>query len=224
LRLVEIWLEENNTAEALGHLERLRKQAPDNPVVMARLGQCRFLQGEWEEARQLLHAALAKRPDDPSLLLHLAKQEIQDGRPAEAEPLLRRAIKVEPSDTGALYTLYSCLKLQDRHQEANAVLELHKERKDLLKRANQLLQDEAQQPTKSPDAASEIGVLLLKVDQEKLGLYWLDQALARDPGHQATHKALAEYFENNGQPQMAALHRKGLNSSQGQKEGAGAGK
>src|SRR5262245_33727874 len=42
LRLAELFLKDSNTPEALPHLERLGRQHPDRPDVMARLGQCRF--------------------------------------------------------------------------------------------------------------------------------------------------------------------------------------
>ena len=80
----------------------------------------------------------------------------------------------------------------------------------LLERANKLLQDEARQPTRDPAPASEIGALLLQIHQERQGLYWMDQALVRDPDHQPTHKALAEYFEKKGDAERAALHRRRL--------------
>ena len=55
------------------HLEQLLKQRPDNPQVLARLGQCRYLEGKPEEARPLLERARKDLPDDGPLLLHLAK-------------------------------------------------------------------------------------------------------------------------------------------------------
>jgi tetratricopeptide (TPR) repeat protein len=210
LRVAEMLLDLNRPLESLVHLERLSRQCPERADVMARLGHCRFLQGRPEEARRLLEAAVIKLPDDPPLLLYLAKLELQDSKPAQAEKLLRRALKADPSDTIALFTLASTLQLLGRKEEAAEALNLHKKHTSLLKRTDQLLQDEARHPTKDPNPATEVGILLLNIGQERQGLYWLDQALFRDPGHLPAHKALAEYFENKGQLDRAAPHRRWL--------------
>ncbi|MBO0700592.1 MAG: hypothetical protein J2P46_19505, partial [Zavarzinella sp.] len=82
--------------------------------------------------------------------------------------------------------------------------------KALLARANKLLQEEARHPSRDPNPASEIGALLLQIRQVRQGLYWMDEALSRDPDHQPTHQFLAEYFEKKGDSERAALHRRHL--------------
>jgi tetratricopeptide (TPR) repeat protein len=210
LRVAEMLLEEKQPADAIPHLERLRRQFPDKPELLARLGQCRYLQGRAPEARQLLQTAVKKLPDNPSVLLHLAKLDLQDGSPARAERWLRHALKVDPADTEAQFTLISCLQLQGRGSEAVTARAKYEKDKALLERANKLLTSEAKHPTKDPAAPFEIGSVLLKVGQERLGLYWLRQALARDANHQATHLALAEYYERKGDKESAAIHRRRL--------------
>jgi tetratricopeptide (TPR) repeat protein len=212
LRVAEMLLENKKPLEALPHLERLRKQAPDRPDVLARLGQCRYLEGKLKEARRLLEAAVQKLPNDPSLLLHLAKLEQGERppRPAEAEKWLKRALKVDPADTEAQYMLVSSLRAQGREKEARAALKLWQKHKTTLERANKLLKEEARHPNRDPGPPSEIGILLLDIGQERQGLYWLDQALARDPGHRPTRQALADYFEKKGDREKAALHRRWL--------------
>ena len=211
LRVAEMLLEDHNPVEALPHLQWLNKKYPDRPDVMARLGQCRFLQGQEQEARSLLEAAVAKLPDDPALLLYLAKLELQDEKPAEAELWLRRLLKVDPFDTDAEYTLSTTLRQQNREEEAAAVLEQYEKHKTLVERANKLLKKEAEHPSKDPEAACEAGVALLNVGQDRLGLYWLNQALERSANYQPAHKALAEYFEKKGAKDQAAAHRRFLN-------------
>ncbi len=210
LRVAEMLLEDKQPLEALPHLERLRQQIPDRPAVLARLGQCRFLQGQLDEARPLLEAAAEKLPNDPGLLLHLAKLELQEGRPAEAEPWLRRVLKADPYDSEARYTLASCLQLQGRPEAAAAELEQQKQYAAELERANELLKGEALRPSNDPGPAAEAGSLLLRMGRERVGLYWLHEALRRDPGHQPAHKALVSYYESNDEPEKAAAHRRRL--------------
>jgi len=209
LRLAEMYLDRNNAPEALPHLERLREQFPERPDVMARLGQCRFVQGEPKEARPLLEAAVEQLPNDAALLITLAKLEVQENHPAKAEPWVRRALKVDPTDTDAEFLLVGILQEQGRWEEASAALEQHRKNTALLKRVAQVLQQEAERPSTDPDALSELGALFLGTNPHA-GMYWLQRALALDPAHQPTHKALAEYYESKGDHDKAAFHRRQL--------------
>ncbi len=210
LRLAELWLAKANPPGALPHLERLRRDFPDRPDVLARLGQCRLLQGQTEEARRLLEAAAPRLPHDIPLLINLAKLELQEGRPAQAEQWLRRALEEDPTDTEARYNLATTLRTQGRREEAAAALEQHEKDKARLIRATHLLRDEVDRPTTNPDALCEVGTLFLDSKQERLGLYWLHQALEYDPNHRPTHQALAAYYERKGDRDKAAAHRRRL--------------
>jgi tetratricopeptide (TPR) repeat protein len=211
LRLAELFLEKSNPVDALLHLELLYRQFPDRPDVMARLGQCRFLQGEHEEARRLLGRAVEQLPNDSAVLVHLAKLDLQEGRPAAAEQWVRRALKVDPTDTEAEFTLVTSLQSQGRWDESKAAMEKYRKDTALLKRVAQLLHDDAEHPSTDPDALSEVGTLFLGTNP-RVALYWLHRALERDPGHQPTHKVLAEYYESKGDSEKAAAHRRQLKS------------
>src|SRR5205807_2644487 len=63
LRLAEMWLERSDPPRALPHRERLSKQYPDRADIMARLGECRFLEGNLPEARRLLEVARERLSD-----------------------------------------------------------------------------------------------------------------------------------------------------------------
>lgn len=209
LRIANLLLEENLPLEAVPHLERLYQQDPDRPEVLASLGQCRLAQGDLEEARRHLEAAVKELPKNPPLLVNLAKLELQDGRPREAEIWARRLLASDPHDAAALYTLFDSLRIQGREEEAAAAMKQHEETRALLKQANDLLKEEATKPSRGPSVPSEAGALLLRLGQERLGLYWLFQALERDPTHAPSHKALADYYEKTGEPERAAAHRGG---------------
>src|SRR5262249_53021354 len=132
LRVAELLLEDKQPLDALPHLEMLHAQFPEHPEVLARLGQCRFLQGQGDEARQLLLAARKGLPEDPLVLLYLARLELQEGRAVEAEEWLRRALKAAPADTEAHYALVSALQLQGRRKEAAEALQECEKNKVLL--------------------------------------------------------------------------------------------
>jgi tetratricopeptide (TPR) repeat protein len=210
LRLAELWLEKSNPMEALMHLERLREQHPDRPDIMARLGECYFLQGESEKARSLLGAAVKELPEDPSLLVHLGKLDLQAGRPAEAEQWLRRMLKIDPYSLEAQFALVECLRIQDRPEEATAEYALYEKNKAQLNRTNELLTAEADHPNNDPAKAFEIGTSLLQMKQNRQGEFWLQKALERDPRHQPSLRALADYYERTGDRDAAAACRRRL--------------
>jgi tetratricopeptide (TPR) repeat protein len=208
LRLAEMLLEEKRAPEAVPHLELLYRRDPENPQVQARLGLCRFYQNRPQEARRLMEAAVVHLPKDPSLLVHLAKLDLDDGKAVAAEQRLRKVLQTDPTDTEALITLASALRLQDRISEADEALKDFDRAKEKVDRFNKLLQQVADSPTAKAADYAEIGNLLLSIGKDRLGVYWLERALERDPGHQPTHKALAEYYEKQGDREQAALHRR----------------
>jgi Tfp pilus assembly protein PilF len=75
-----------------------------------------------------------------------------------------------------------------------------------LKRASQILRQEAEHSNIDPASCVEIGLLFLR-SNERVGRYWLHRALERDPENQAAHKALAEHYESKGDREKAASHR-----------------
>jgi tetratricopeptide (TPR) repeat protein len=207
LRVAEMLLEDMRAPEALPHLERLYKLAPTHPAVLARLGTCRFLQNQPKEARRLLEAAEEHMPNDPVLLIPLAKLDLQDGRGAEAERRLRKALRQDAFDTEALYNLASALQMQRKTDESAETLKVYKQAKADIDRANKLLKEVGDSPTATAADYAEIGELLLRIDRANVGLYWLERALERDPGHRPAHKALAGYYEKKGDAAKAAAHR-----------------
>ena len=214
LHVAEMLVADNKPLDALGHLERLQQQAPNRPDILACLGQCRFLQGENGEARRLLEAAVKDLPDNLPVLVHLAKLDIQEGKAHDAEPRLRRIIKLDFAYTEGHYLLVSALQMLGRDDEAKASLALFDKYTAVLEQANKLLKQEAQHPSHDANVASEIGRLLLQIGHDRSGVYWLDQALLRDPHHQETHRAFADFFESKGLTARAAGHRRRLTESQ----------
>jgi Tfp pilus assembly protein PilF len=171
-----------------------------------------------------MEAALVHLPTDVSLLLHLAKLDLQEGHGAEAEQRLRKLLEVDRSDVEALYTLASALQLQNKTGEADAALKKYQRCKEQLDRANKLLQEVADSPTARAADYAEIGDLLLRIGRDRLGVYWLEQALKRDPSHQPAHAALAEHFTKAGNKEKAEEHRRWLVPSGVRSQGSGVSK
>jgi tetratricopeptide (TPR) repeat protein len=209
LRLVNLLLARKNSQDALPHLEHLARTRPDDPEVRLARARCHALRGETAEAVALLDGLLAERPDDPAALVVRGDVAIQEGRPAEAESILRRALASKPTDIEVLYTLYRSLQAQPgREEDAERCLARHDRVKKDLDRVNTLLKMEAEKASEDPAVACEIGTLLLRLDEDRVGLYWLYKALKVDPRHRPTHEALAAYYDRVQQPEKAAEHRR----------------
>lgn len=208
LRIAEMLLEDKQAPEALPHLERLYRQAPNDSLVLARLGMCRFLQGRPVEARQLMESAVVHLPNDPALLVALANLDLQEGRPADAERHLLTVLKSDPSDTEALFVLGSVYQTQGRAAEAAGILAEFERKRKIVDRVNDLLKDVADSPTAQPGEYAQIGELFAELGREKFALYWLERALEREPDNQRAHRALAAYYERHGDAARAASHRR----------------
>jgi len=203
-------LEDKQAPEALPHLERLMRQAPNDAQVQARMGICRFLQGRTDESRQLMEAAVVRLPRDPALLVALANLDIQEGRWPEAERRLRTVLETDPSDTEALFVLSTVLRGQGRTRESAEVLAEYERKRAAVDRINDLLKDAADSPTATANDYAEIGRLFLSIGRERFGVYWSERALERDPNNQTAHRSLAEHYERKGDAPSAAAHRRQL--------------
>lgn len=211
LRLAELYLERFDPLAALPHLELLSKRFPDRPDVRARLGQCRYLQGETEEACRLLEAAAAQLSDDGLACIHLGKIYMQatPPRPAEAEIWIRRTLDLNATDTEAQRLLALCLESQGRSQEAQAIRKQCDHDEAILKRVHEVLRQETDGPVSDPATLTEVGTVFLRVNED-LALTWLNRALERASDYQPALQALADYYEKKGQHTKAEVYRKRL--------------
>jgi hypothetical protein len=112
-----------------------------------------------------------------------------------------------PSDTEALFSLFSALRTLGRDGEAREVLKQHERAKAVLARTHTLLREVVDSPSATPADCAELGELLLGMNQEDRGLFWLYRALDRDPDLQSAHRVLAAHYERKGDTSEAAAHR-----------------
>ncbi len=209
LRLVEVLLERNDPGGAQSHLEELRRNRPHDPDVLVVLARCAMLLGNHEAAEQALDEALATSPNHVGALLHRARLALALHRPAEAEAWLRQALQTKPGDVDLLYNLALALQQQPgRKQEAIAALRRHEQVKADLETLSALLSQPPAYLQRDPDRAAEAGRILLNAGQDQGGLFWLEVALKRDPGHPAANEALARYYEKKGEAEKARDHRR----------------
>jgi predicted Zn-dependent protease len=207
LRLAELLLDQARATEALPHFERLSRVRKDDPAVVIGLARCRFALGQVEEATKLLDDLLARHPKLPDALRERGKVALAGGDTDKALVHLRRAEAAAPYDVQTAYQLAKCLKLLGKEEEAKQQLaRLERLQADGVRVAKLATQIERS----GDDAAlfSEMGVTLLRLGQERPGVWWLERALRSDPAHAATHRALADYYDKAGDKEAAERHRK----------------
>jgi tetratricopeptide (TPR) repeat protein len=211
LRLANLLVESSRYAEALPHLERLQQEQPDNPEVLVPLARCRIVQSRTDEAQALLDSVLQAHPDHFEALFRRGELEQSRRRFTEAERWLRRALARKPLDPEARYALYRTLQVQPgRQRQAQKELARWKRDRKTRDRLTRLLRTELAQKPNDPDLAQEAGELFLKLGEEQHGLFWLHRALAVDPRHAPSHRALLAYYERTNNPAKAAEHRQKL--------------
>jgi Tfp pilus assembly protein PilF len=62
-----------------------------------------------------------------------------------------------------------------------------------------------------PKAPTELGEIYLRLKQDRIGAYWLQVALKRDPTFQPAHRLLAGYYASVNEERKAAFHRRKAN-------------
>ncbi len=131
---------------------------------------------------------------------------------------LRRAAACSPHDRQITYRLYQCLQqLGQEDEAARTAARLQEIDADLL-RMRELVQEVMRRP-RDAGLRYEAGMIFLKNGLTEEGLAWLAMALENDPQHRPTHQALAEHYEQAGQPARAAAHREALRKLGGGQEG-----
>ena len=183
-------LEYNQAVEARPHLERAVELAPGDRA--GRLGLARSLHslGETPAAVRLLDELLADRPEDPDVLAVRGTVALQSERPAEAVQYLKRVLDHAPSDLETLYSLAVAMNVLGQSDEAKAYLDRHEAAKKDLDELTETTKAVAKDP-RNPDLRYKAGMILLRNGHTEGGVRWIQSALAENPTHEPSRKALA---------------------------------
>jgi Tfp pilus assembly protein PilF len=203
--LAEVLNQRGHTREAIYHYEYALQRGTNSAT---HLGLARALTdaAELDEAERQLDELLTANPECADGLVELGRLALRRKRFAEAEPFLARAVRAAPwhRDGHQLHLLV--LKELGRSEAASKcetrLAELRAE--DGI---GGRLKLRARDNPGDTDARWDLWLWSLRNGQEEEKLAWLTEILRTDPRHAQAHKALAEYFEQAGQPRRAALHR-----------------
>ena len=212
LSLAELQAALGRFADAQAHFEQLRERQPNHPSVLFGLARCQAGTGHKEQALQILDRLLAAHPNDWKALGERGWLTVEMDHTAEAETYLRRAESLAPLDLPLLIRLSECLRLLGKEDQTR----LYREKADRLKadfqRASYLGDLIREKSPDDPALRHELACILLRLGKPQDALHWFQTALEKDPAHRPTHQSLAEFYDQVGDFQQAARHRRFLST------------
>jgi tetratricopeptide (TPR) repeat protein len=194
-------------AEALPHLEYVRRRQPGNLPVAVNMAQCLDQLGRPDDAERLLDEVLVRAPDFAPALAERGRLALRADQVAAAETFLRRASERDPGDLQLHYQLAQALQRNGKAEEARAVQERSKQIEEDIKRMHELVSGRMDQAPHDPQLPYEAGMISLRAGLVQEALRWFERALREDPRHAPTHLALADYYQRVGEPGRAARHQ-----------------
>jgi predicted Zn-dependent protease len=210
LVLAEIQVSLGRTADAQGHFEELTRRQPDNPSARFGLARCLTANGKPAEAQRIFDHLIAERPNDWKALGERGLLALQLDRPAEGEAYLRRAAALAPPDLPLWTRFADCLNRLGKSDEAREYWTRADRLRADLKQAESLGKLIREERPRDPELRRELGCVLARVGKPQDALHWFRSALAEDPRHRPTHQSLAEFYEQAGDFDRAAVHRQAL--------------
>jgi tetratricopeptide (TPR) repeat protein len=199
----------NDVAEAAGLCESCLRDRPRDPEILVILADCRARRGQQAEAKKLADLALASQPSQAqraSALALLGQIALEDKNFVLASKLYGEAVEAYPSRLPTVYALAQALSRAGRTDEAQNYQERF-QRLSALENSLEDLRGLLLQDPGDPDVRAKIGEILLEMGLTQAGVNWLFSALLYDADNAGAHRRLAEYYEADGQPELAARHR-----------------
>ncbi len=192
--------------EALPEFEAYTRDYPNDPAGALGLGTCQFELSRLDDAQRTIDKLLAAKPDHAAALLVRGRIELARDRSADALDWFRKAEKAAPYEPEVLGSLILVYRQLNRPGEAAGYQRRVEELKALDKRLSDVRTQVVRNPT-DPAPRVEAGKLCLALHRPEAAMDWLLGAITADPDNRAAHEALAECFDQLGEPARAAFHR-----------------
>jgi predicted Zn-dependent protease len=188
--------------EAEGECNLLLRAAPNNPWTLLLQAGLYERQGRLAAATAVADQLLRDRPRFVEAVVLRAELYLEMDQPGQAIPLLRQALaEPGPHRRAALYDLGNALVRTGQTEEAQKVLTEAR----VLHEIENTTEGDARD---NPNVQVRLAEGLLNAGQPEKALGVLTKILQQDPNCTAAHRVLAAYYEKQGQPELAAEHRR----------------
>jgi tetratricopeptide (TPR) repeat protein len=202
----ELFLRRGRYEEAEPHFDHWLRADPHNPAARLGLARCQRALRPAAAARATLEPLLESSPEFPGVCLLAGELLLDEGRAEEALGWLRRAVVVAPHDRDVNQALARALRRLERLDEARVYEEVAAAAARDHKRMEEITREVTQRPGDA-GLRYEAGTILARLDQPAAAAHWLLSALALDPGHAPTRRALADCLPRLGDPRLTAYCR-----------------
>lgn len=206
-RLVQLLIQTRHGEDAEPHVRHLLARRPWQRDIQVLWARTLVLLGRLNEAQQVLDGVLAEHPHYPAALAERGKVALFQERPDEAIRYFAQAVRYDPGDLALRHQYATILAQNGRETEAAQQRQAIQQLEADGERIKQLIEGPLQQNPNNADIHHEIGMIALRAGQIQEALRWFHSALRIDPQHTATHRVLTVYYEETGQPALAARHR-----------------
>lgn len=205
LHLAHVLREQHRYSEAVIHYRHCLSLAP-NSDALAGLGRCHQARREPERARRVFGQLLDRDANHYDGLLAMGQLELSAGRWASAVDRLGRAVAARPYEFDARIGFAMALLCAGDLDQSRAHFEKSAAIQDASRRVRGLMGQVRADP-ENAQLRLQIGRTLLEQGQAADALLWFQGALRIDPRHRPTHRQLADYYESQGDADLAAQHR-----------------
>ncbi len=190
-RCGELLIDNHRPDEAMPHFEAALRTNPSDVESRLGIARCLFERGDTAEATKLTDELLAAEPGNAVVNRLRGQLAMQAGQFDQAERLFRQSLKLAPAEPECLNALAGLYGQMGRTaDEATYRVAYQKATRDQAE-----LREVAIAVARNPrdaDLRYKAGMLMLQNGYTAAGVQWLESALAEQPGHEPSRKALAE--------------------------------
>ncbi len=205
-RLAEVLLETGQLEDAEAELSICVKQAPEDAEIGFVFAQSAYKRGDLELATARLSAMLQRAPDHFKARRLKGQLDLAQGKLEEALPELEAVVRQRPYDLPAREALGRTLRTLGRNDEAKSHFDFVTQGEQANSRVSRLIRKSIEDPADA-EVRYEIGAFLQQYGPPEDAARWMQSVLELQPDHPGAHRALADYYEAQGDAAGAAFHR-----------------
>jgi tetratricopeptide (TPR) repeat protein len=210
VNIAELLLADNRVDEALAEYRWCVARRNDDPRAAVGMASCQRRTGDLPAAQRLLEETLkpSLSNEQRSFVLNGLGQIALEARELDrAIDIFSEAARLAPSDHAVRYVLGTALARAGQESRAAEELALAKQLEEQSTRLGDLQTELISDPNNA-ELRWEAAMILRRQDHPLESLAWLFSALRCDPNHERSHAALADYYESQGEPEIATKHRR----------------